>query len=90
MEATRPWDLFPSLIRSVFRQPSAKGGRPLFPLEVMLQIHVLQQWFNLSDPLMEEMLIDGRIPAETAILNFKHLLEAHQIAGQVFENLIHS
>jgi IS5 family transposase len=58
MEATLPWDLFLSLIRPVYHQPSAKGGRPPFPLEVMLRIHLLQQWFTLSDPLMEEMLID--------------------------------
>jgi IS5 family transposase len=58
MEATIPWDDFHALIRPVYHQPSAKGGRPPFPLEVMLRIHLLQQWFTLSDPLMEEMLID--------------------------------
>jgi len=67
----------------------------------MLRIHLLQQWFTLSDPLMEEMLIDtpcfrrfaridmieGRIPDETTILNFRHLLEEHQIAEQIFESV---
>lgn len=57
----------------------------------MLRIHLLQQWFTLSDSLMEEMLIDtpysrhfagidmleGRTPDETMILNFRHLLEEH-------------
>jgi len=65
----------------------------------MLRIHPLQQWFTLSDPLMEEMLIDtpcfrrfagigamdGRIPDETTILNFRHLLEKHRIAEQIFK-----
>ena len=69
------------------------------PWEVMLRIHLLQQWFTLSDPLMEEMLIDtpcfrrfagidtmeGRIPDETTILNFSHLLEEHRIAEQILE-----
>jgi IS5 family transposase len=99
MEATLPWDLFLSLIRPVYHQPSAKGGRPPFPLEVMLRIHLLQQWFTLSDPLMEEMLIDtpcfrrfagidmvsDRIPDETTILNFRHLLEEHGIGERIFE-----
>ena len=60
----------------------------------MLRNHSLQQWFTLSDPLMEEMLIDTpcfrcfagidlmdtRIPDKTTILNFRHLLDEHQIA----------
>ena len=52
MEATLPWDLFLSLIRPVYHQKSAKDGRLSFPLKVMLQLHLLQQWFTLSDPLM--------------------------------------
>jgi IS5 family transposase len=67
----------------------------------MLRIHLLQQWFTLSDPLMEEMLIDtpcfrrfagidmleDRIPDETTILNFRHLLEEHRIAEQILETV---
>ena len=67
----------------------------------MLRIHLLQQWFTLSDPLMEEMLIDipcfrrfagietmeGRIPDETTFLNFRHLLEEHRIAEQILEGV---
>ena len=101
MEATLPWDSFLALIQPVYYKPTAKGGRPPFSLEVMLRIHLLQQWFTLSDPLMEEMLIDtpcfrrfaridmieGRIPDETTILNFRHLLEEHQIAEQIFESV---
>ena len=97
MEATIPWEAFLARIQPVYHQPSAKGGRPPFALEVMLRIQLLQQWFTLADPLMEEMLIDmpcfrrfagncfaeaggydminARIPDETTILNFPHLLE---------------
>ena len=67
----------------------------------MLCIHLMQQWFTLSDRLMEEMLIDtpcfcrfagidmidDRIPDETTILNFRHLLEEHQIAEQILESV---
>ena len=101
MEATVPWDAFLELIAPVYHKPSAKGGRPPFPLEVMLRIHLLQQWFTLSDPLMEEMLIDtpcfrrfagidmieDRIPDETTILNFRHLLEEHRIAEKILETV---
>src|SRR4051794_28470724 len=65
----------------------------------MLRIYCLQQWYNLSDPGAEEALYDmqsmrmfcnlelGRdpIPDETTILNFRHLLEAHELTKTVFE-----
>ena len=65
----------------------------------MLRIYCLQQWYNLSDPGAEEALYDiqsmrsfcnlelGRdpIPDETTILNFRHLLEVHELTKTVFE-----
>jgi IS5 family transposase len=74
--------------------PRAKTGRPPFAVETMLRIHYLQQWFSLSDPAMEEALHDtpvfrefakigqgvSRLPDETTILRFRHLLERHDLA----------
>ena len=74
--------------------PRAKTGRPPMPVETMLRIHYLQQWFGLSDPAMEEALHDvplyrefaklgdarARLPDETTILRFRHLLERHNLA----------
>jgi IS5 family transposase len=74
--------------------PRAKTGRPPFAVETMLRIHYLQQWFSLSDPAMEEALHDTplfrefakidqgvtRLPDETTILRFRHLLERHNLA----------
>ncbi len=68
------------------------------PLETMLRVYFLQQWYALSDPMAEEMLYDSetmrrfagielgddRIPNETTILNFRHLLEKHQLAEKLF------
>ena len=101
MEVKVPWDSFLALIQPVYYKSKALGGRPPFPVEVMLRIHLLQQWITLSDSLMEEMMIDtpcfrrfagidmieGRIPDETTILNFRDLLEEHQIAEQVLESV---
>ena len=75
-----------------------QGGRRPFPLAVMLRIYCLQQWYNLSDPGAEEALYDiqsmrafcglelGRdaIPDETTILNFRHLLERHDLTKAIF------
>jgi IS5 family transposase len=71
------------------------------PLEVMLRIYCLQQWYGLSDPAAEESLYDmdsmrrfaglelgeDAIPDETTILNFRHLLEKHQLTDAVFEEV---
>jgi IS5 family transposase len=79
----------------------AKGGRPPIDLEVMLRIHFMQQWFTLSDPAMEEALHDialfrafagldagaDRMPDETTILRFRHLLEKHQLSKQILETV---
>lgn len=58
MEATIPWDDFYALRLPVYDQLDGKGGRPQLPMEVMLRIHLLQQWLTFSEPLMEEILMD--------------------------------
>jgi IS5 family transposase len=79
MEATIPWDDFHELIRPVYHQPSAKGGRPPFPLEEMLIDTPCFRRFAGID------MVSERIPDETTILNFRHLLEEHGIGDQIFE-----
>jgi len=101
MDIRVPWEVFLALIELVYHKPSRMGSRPQIPLVVMLRIHLLQQWFKLSDPLMEDMLADtpcfrrfagietmeGSIPDETTILNFRHQLEKHRIAEQILEGI---
>jgi IS5 family transposase len=74
-----------------------RGRRPM-PLETMLRIYFLQQWFGLSDPQAENMLYDSEsirrfarvelgedtVPDESTILRFRHLLETHQLTAQMF------
>lgn len=105
MRRVVPWSKLIALIEPHY--PKGKTGRPPFPIATMLQIHFMQQWFGLSDPAMEEALydvplyrdfagLDGgmtRLPDESTILRFRHLLEAHGLAAQMFalvnEILIH-
>ena len=77
--------------------PKAGNGRPPVGVERMLRIYFLQQWFNLSDPAVEEALYDsavmrqfvgidlGRepVPDETTVCKFRHLLEEHQMGEQM-------
>jgi IS5 family transposase len=99
MEAVVPWQALIELIEPHYPKTSKKGGRPPYPLTTMLRIHLLQQWYSLSDPAMEEALIEvptmrrfvgielisDRIPDETTILTFRHLLEKHCLGEQIFE-----
>ncbi len=97
MNLVVPWAELVSLIAPHAPAPGAKGGRPPFAVETMLRIHFLQQWFNLSDPAMEEALYDmalfrefvgldtgeDHLPDESTILRFRHLLEAHKLSLQI-------
>ena len=94
MNRVVPWAALVELISPL--APEGKKGRPPFPVETMLRIHFMQQWFTLSDPAMEEALHDmplfrefanlscnTRLPDETTILRFRHLLEKHKLAAQI-------
>ena len=56
MNAVVPWERPPALIAPHY--PKGKGGRPPMPLERMLRVYFMQQWFNLSDPQAEDSLYD--------------------------------
>ena len=95
MERVVPWADLVALIEPHY--PKAGNGRPPVGLERMLRIYFLQQWFNLSDPAVEDALYDsltmrafvgidlGREPApdETTVCKFRHLLERHGLGQQM-------
>lgn len=94
MESVVPWAHLVGLIAPYALQ--GKKGRPPFALQTMLRIHFMQQWFTLSDPAMEEALHDmplfrefahlswdSRLPDESTILRFRHLLDRHKLAEQI-------
>ena len=97
MERVVPWAEMCGLIEPFYPKPG--NGRPPYGLERMLRIYFLQQWFNLSDPGVEEALYNsaamrdfagidlGREAAadETTICRFRHLLEAHDLGRRLFE-----
>jgi len=99
MEQIVPWAEFQALVEPHY--PKGKNGRPPVGLSIMLRVYFLQQWFNLSDPGAEEALYEspvlrrfagmdlGRAPApdETTILQFRHLLERHDLGGAMLERV---
>ncbi len=93
MEQVVPWSGLVALIEPHY--PKADGGRKPYPLDTMLQ-----NWFSLSDPAMEEALyeitsmrqfarltLSAPIPEDTTIMNFRPLLEKHQLASGILETI---
>jgi IS5 family transposase len=97
MEIVVPWSELEALIAPHY--PKAGNGRQPVGLSIMLRIYFPQHWFNLSDPGAEDALYDspalrgfagvdlGRAaaPDETTILNFRHLLEQHDLCGKILD-----
>ena len=89
-----------TLIELHYPKTGPKGGRPSMPLE-MMRVYFLQNWYCLSDPMAEDTLCDSeamrrfagielgddRIPDETTILNFRHLLERHGLTQAIFADI---
>lgn len=78
--------------------PKAGNGRTPIGLERMLRIHLLQHWFNLAHNAVEEASYDiaslrrfvgidlgvERVPDETTVLKFRHLLDKHDLGKKLF------
>jgi IS5 family transposase len=99
MDAVIPWKHLNRLIEPHY--PRAGNGTQPMPQERMLRIYFMQQWFNLSDPAMEDSLYDSEsmrrfagielgedaVPDETTILRFRHLLEKHYLTQAIFSQI---
>ncbi len=99
MELVVPWSGLLALVRSHYAK-AGNGRRPV-GLEIMLRTYFVQQWFNLSDPGVEEAIYESSVlqrlvevdlgaapaPDETTICRFRHLLEKHALCGLMLETV---
>lgn len=95
METVVPWSMLCKKLSKYYK--TGEGGRPPHDLLLMLKIHFLQQWYNLSDPAIEEAIYDrlsfqkflgfdcfgGVVPDETAVLRFRHILEERDLSKSI-------
>jgi len=96
MRQVLPWRKITRLIKPYYYNNTT--GRPAYDLMLMVKIYCLQQWYRLGDLSTEEAIYDRRsfakfldidlmgnkIPDETIILNFRHLLEKNYLTKQIF------
>jgi IS5 family transposase len=96
MEKVVPWARLVAAITPHY--PAGKRGRPPIGIERMLRIYFLQQWYALADEALEDAIYDSQalrtfvgidlsveaVPDATTLLNFRHLLEAHELTAKIF------
>jgi IS5 family transposase len=94
-----PWEKWVAYVEPYY--PTGKRGRPPLGIEKMLRMYLLQCWFNLSDEGIEDAIYDSyafrtfmkinfmkeQAPDATTLLNFRHLLEAHNIQKFFFTDI---
>ena len=98
MDSLIPWGRLVKKLKRHYHK--GRTGRPPYPLETMLRIYCMQLFYNLSDPGMEDALyeiesmrrfaglrLSDRIPDETTILNFRHLLESNDLGQKLFQEI---
>ena len=99
MEQIVPWSELLALVEPQYAK-AGKGRQPV-GLSIMLRTYFVQQWFNLSDPGVEEALYESPVlqrfvgvdlgvapaPDETTVLRFRHLLEKHSLGGQMLDTV---
>ncbi len=97
MEVVVPWSELQALVEPYY--PKAGNGRRPVGLAIMLRTYFMQQWFNLSDPGVEEAFYESATlrrfagvdlgvapaPDETTVLRFRHLLEKHDLCGAMLD-----
>jgi transposase, IS5 family len=99
MNRVVPWSALAEVVAP--HHQSARTGRPLTELVLLLRLHCLQLWYNLSDPGLEDAVHDRRsfqrflgldplqhkVPDETTVLHFRRLLEQHGLAEAIFARI---
>ena len=91
------WERFDGLVADVY---SAREGRPSYPPLMMVKVLLLEQWYNLSDPQMEEALGDrisfrrfvglglqDETPDHSTISRFRTALEERGLSERLFGEL---
>ena len=96
MERVVPWVELLEVLEPYY--PKGKRGRPPIGLERMLRVYFIQQWYGLSDEGVEDALTDSQAlrnfvgidlsresaPDATTLLQFRRLLEKHQLTEKLF------
>jgi IS5 family transposase len=99
MERAVPWPRLLERLRPLY--PKGERGRPPIPLDRMLRVYFVQQWYGLADEAVEDAFYDSQalrgfagidlnrdaIPDATTVLHFRHWLERHALTKELFDEV---
>jgi pilus assembly protein CpaE len=99
MDLVLPWGELLAAVEAY--DPPAALGPPLAGMSILLRAYLLQQWFKLSDPGVEEALYESPVlrnfvgidlsvapaPDETAIHDFRLMLEDQDLGGKMMATI---
>ena len=96
-----PWGELAEPLKDMYANNTSKGGASNWPIVMMIKCMMLQKWFNLSDPMLEEMLLDrlsfrrfiglnmeDRTPDETTFVVFRRRLRKHGHVATLFDKTV--
>lgn len=102
MEEVIPWEEWVAIVAPYY--PDGKRGRPPRGVETMLRMHLLANWFNLSDEGVEDavydsyafrkfmkvdFLVEEQVPDATTLCKFRKLLNDNGITKLLFDGIKH-
>lgn len=95
------FDRLAATIRADVTCDQPKGGRPFWPVVVMIKCMLLAKWYGLSDPQLEEQLrdrlsfrrfvglgLDDATPDETTFVKFRQRLRESQHHATLFDDVL--
>ena len=96
-----PWNDLAEPLKDMYSNNTSKGGAVNWPVVMMIKCMMLQRWFNLSDPMLEEMLLDrlsfrrfiglrmeDKTPDETTLVVFRKRLREHGHNATLFDKTV--
>ena len=96
-----PWNELAEPLKDMYSNDTSKGGASNWPIVMMVKCMMLQRWFNLSDPMLEEMLLDrlsfrrfiglgmeDKTPDETTFVVFRKRLRKHGHNSTLFDKTV--
>jgi transposase, IS5 family len=94
------WDRIEKVLTKKYRKTSSADGRPAYPALPMFKLLLLQRWYNLSDPGLEEAVKDrisfvrfsgfslsSTLPDHSTICRFRGSLLALKLYDPLFEEV---
>ncbi len=100
IDALIDWKRIEKVLLKHYRKVASADGRPAYPALPMFKLFLLQRWYGLSDPGLEEAVNDrisfirfsgfsvsSTLPDHSTICRFRNALLEHNLFEKLFEEI---